>query len=254
MRTALVSDVHGNDVALDAVLADLRGAVVDQVVFLGDMVQGGAQPFQTVARLRALGHPVVMGNADDWLLSGEAGSSAGPVTEQMEAVRLWTLAQLSNEDCIYLRQFAPTFALDVGAGRSALCFHGSPGSFSDVILPASAQPAVERLLGASADVLAGGHTHLQQLRRVGARGERLFVNPGSAGFAYAHTQPRGLDFRADPWAEYAVLTSDPDILGIEFRRIPFDAAAYVRTAFASGRPHSDELAMRYGMVSPDSFR
>jgi predicted phosphodiesterase len=81
MRTALVSDIHGNTVALDAALADLKAHPVDQVVCLGDAIQGGPQPAGVVARLRELGWPVIMGNADAWLLSG-VPTGTEPMTPQ----------------------------------------------------------------------------------------------------------------------------------------------------------------------------
>src|SRR5690348_5015085 len=121
MRTAVVSDIHGNGVALDAVLADLRRQPVDQVVCLGDAIQGGPQPAEVVARLRELGWPVVMGNADAWLLSGAATGSE-PVTAQQEAVRQWSLARLGEADRAFIASFAPTLTIDVGAGRELLCF------------------------------------------------------------------------------------------------------------------------------------
>src|SRR5262249_6355903 len=96
-RIAVISDIHGNAVALDVALADIERAGVDQIVCLGDAVQGGAQPAQTVARLRELGCPVVMGNADAWLLSGVDTGGETTTTEQ-EAVRQWSLAQLSDAD------------------------------------------------------------------------------------------------------------------------------------------------------------
>src|SRR5689334_13685014 len=81
MRIAIISDVHGNLVGLDAALADLQAQPVDQIVFLGDMVQGGPQPAEVVARLRGLACPVVMGNADAWLLTGRA-TGTEPTTER----------------------------------------------------------------------------------------------------------------------------------------------------------------------------
>jgi hypothetical protein len=67
----IFSDIHGNAVGLDAMLADVHGESFDQLVCLGDAIQGGPQPAAVVARLRALDCPVMMGNADNWLLSGE---------------------------------------------------------------------------------------------------------------------------------------------------------------------------------------
>jgi predicted phosphodiesterase len=59
MRVAVISDMHGNAVAFDAVLADIAGQGIDQVVCLGDALQGGAQPAEVASRLRELGCPVV---------------------------------------------------------------------------------------------------------------------------------------------------------------------------------------------------
>ena len=97
MRIALISDIHGNCFALDAALADLQSHTVDQIICLGDTLQGGAQPAETIKRLHALACPIVMGNADAWLLA-EENDTAEPTTEQQREVRLWTLSQLSPDD------------------------------------------------------------------------------------------------------------------------------------------------------------
>jgi predicted phosphodiesterase len=63
MRVAVIADIHGNLTALEAVLADLAATQVDEIVCLGDVAATGPQPYETVAQLRALACPVVMGNA-----------------------------------------------------------------------------------------------------------------------------------------------------------------------------------------------
>lgn len=242
MQIALISDIHGNCGALDAVLDDLRRRPVDRVVCLGDAVQGGPQPAETVARLRELGCPVVMGNADAWLLTSEETGAEGPATERMRAIRDWSLARLPDEDRAFMAAFAPTVTVELPGGRPLLCFHGSPGSFDDVILPTTPNEEARRYLGTTdAAVLTGGHTHLQQLRRFG---DALFVNPGSVGFAFNHDQPEE-GFRADPWAEYAVLSVADGRFGLEFRRVPFDVEAVVQQAYAGGMPDPDAFAARY---------
>src|SRR5919199_6571799 len=87
MRLAVMSDIHGNCVALDAVLKDLKSEGIDQVVCLGDAIQGGPQPAETVQRLRELGCPVVLGNADAFLLSGTDAGAVEPVTAAQLRVR-----------------------------------------------------------------------------------------------------------------------------------------------------------------------
>jgi putative phosphoesterase len=246
MRIAIMSDIHGNCVALDAILADAREQRVDQMVCLGDAIQGGPQPAETVARLRAQACPVVMGNADAWLLTG-VNTGAGPVTEQQAAVRLWSLSQLSAQDRAYIESFQPTITLDVDTGQRLLCFHGSPSSFDDIIVPETPDDEVMRLLRPQqvhAQLLTGGHTHRQQLRQLGAA---RFINPGSVGLPFRHPQPDPQPdpiVYVDPWAEYAVVTvEDAGQFGVEFRRIPYDIAALRLIYETSGRPLAhDEMA------------
>src|SRR5437867_3365106 len=100
MRLAVISDIHGECFALEQVLKDIRRQGIEQVVCLGDAVQGGSQPAETVARLRELHCPVVMGNADAWLLTGTSAEGE-ETSEQQRAVREWSLAQLGERSCFY---------------------------------------------------------------------------------------------------------------------------------------------------------
>src|SRR5215216_1889726 len=113
MRIAILSDVHGNCIGLDAALADLQQHPAEQVVCLGDMIQGGPQPAEVIARLRALDCPVVMGNADAWLLNEQA-TDAEPTTDQQLAVREWQLTRLGPADRAFIANFQPTVELALG--------------------------------------------------------------------------------------------------------------------------------------------
>jgi predicted phosphodiesterase len=239
MRVAIISDMHGNAVALEAVLADLESVAADRVVCRGDAIQGGAQPARTVALLRKLGCPVVLGNADAWLLSGV--DTAEPATAELRAMREWSLTQLSDDERAFIAGFVPTVEMTLGRAGTLLCFHGSPHSFDDIFFPDTPADEVERMLGGtSALVLAGGHTHLQQLRRLGSA---RFINPGSVGLAYDALAGTPL---ADPWAEYAVLTArDDGWLSVEFRRVPFDVDAYLGVVDQSGMPAAAAIHARY---------
>lgn len=244
MRIAVFSDMHGNDFAFELVTADIKKRGVDQLVCLGDAIQGGSQPRQTVERLRALNCPVVMGNADAWLLSGvETGDEGIPEErlKKMEMVRQWSLSQLNDDDRAFISGFQPTVTMHL-ENFKLLCFHGSPTSFDDAILPDAPKEVFDKHLGAfTGHILTGGHTHAQQVRRVG---DLFFFNPGSVGFAFAHHQPAG-QFHADPWAEYAILTIENGQTSLEFRRLPFDANQYINTYRASGRPFAEEAIAQY---------
>jgi predicted phosphodiesterase len=237
--------MHGNDLAFETVEADLRDRRVDQIVCLGDAVQGGPQPAEVVRRLRRLNCPVVMGNADAWLLSGvETGNEGIPPERlgKMSDVRTWSLSQLSEDDRLLIANFQPTITLRLEKDLNLFCFHGSPTSCEDVILPAASEQEFQKFLGPyTGRVLSGGHTHAQQIRRLG---EFFFFNPGSVGFAYSHNQPDH-DFHADPWAEYAILTAEDGQVGLEFRRVPFDVQELLRIYRESGRPFAEDAIAQY---------
>ena len=245
MRVAVISDMHGNDVAFEVVEADIRAQRVDQIVCLGDAIQGGPQPAQVVQRLRRLACPVVMGNADAWLISGEETADEGIPPERLKKmgeIRLWSLSQLTEDDVDFIANFQPTVTIELENGLELLCFHGSPTSFDDVILPAAPEEEFQKFLGRYAGhILTGGHTHAQQIRRLG---DLFFFNPGSVGFAYSHNQPENA-FHADPWAEYAILTAENGHVSLEFRRLPFDAQGLIRIYRESGRPFAEDAIAQY---------
>lgn len=247
MRIAVISDIHGNGIALDAVLDELQAQAVDQIICLGDAIQGGPQPTQVVSQLRAQQCPAVIGNADAWLLSGAETGAEQIDADRLRAmyeVRAWTLAQLSAEDRASIAAWPPTIALDLGGGRTLLAYHGSPQSFDDIILPDIPQEQLAAFLrGYPAAVYCGGHTHVQCMRRVGP-GPAIHFNPGSVGLAYSHHQPED-EFRADPWAEYAVLTVDGGRVGLEFRRVPYAVASLLEAYKRSGYPHASRAIAQY---------
>ena len=237
MRVALFSDVHGNAIAFDAFLTDVARQEVDDVVCLGDHAQGGAQPAECLERLRELGCRAVMGNSDHFLLTLDPGEEE--LTDaQLETAR-WSQAQLSQELLEFHRSFEPTVELDLGAGQSLLAFHASPRSRDEILGPWLEEEAWrEPFDGPDAKILAGGHTHLQWTRRLG---DRFFVNPGSVGLAYDHRQPVEA-FRADPYAEYGIVSASNGSVGVEFRRIPFDREAVLHAIEESGMPHGERAA------------
>lgn len=242
-RIAVISDIHGNCVALDTALADIDRASIDQVVCLGDAIQGGAQPAATVRRLRELACPVVMGNADAWMLTGvETGGE--PTTEMMERVRQWSLAQLSADDQAFIAAFAPTVTVPLTAERALLCFHGTPTSFDEILLPSTPSEEVRRVLDPYAPaILTGGHTHLQQIRQLT---ETFFFNPGSVGLACNYELPEER-FRREPWVEYAILSAADGAISLEFRKVPLPMETLREALATSGHPDTERVLREYGL-------
>src|ERR1041384_6523454 len=111
MRLALISDLHANELALDAVLADVQTAGFDQLVCLGDVATLGPRPSAVLARLRALGCPCIMGNHDAFMLDpplGRAYTEFPLVVASVDATR----AALSAGELEFIAGFQRTLRLE----------------------------------------------------------------------------------------------------------------------------------------------
>jgi predicted phosphodiesterase len=246
MRIALISDILGNLVSLQAVLSDIERAQVDRIVCLGDVAAVGPEPRQVIARLRQLDCPCVMGNYDEHLLYPERMVGVSPWIVDMT---LWCAAQLSEEDRAYLRSFLPLIAFQLGPQAALLCYHGSPRSNDERILPTTPRPALDSMLdGYKATVMAGGHNHVQMMRR---HEDLSLIDVGSVGQPFAQMPFQGLP-RLLPWAEYAVVGYFEDTLSIDLRRVAIDVDEVKRAAAASGMPDAEGWAESWSIVPEGS--
>ncbi|HEX2619387.1 MAG TPA: hypothetical protein VHL11_04545, partial [Phototrophicaceae bacterium] len=142
----------------------------------------------------------------------------------------------------FIQTFQPTITLPLENGCSLLCYHGSPGSFDDIIRPQTPDDEVRGYLKPQeGTIYTGGHTHTQFIRHFG---RTFHFNPGSVGLTYRHDQPDD-HFRCDPWAEYAILNSQGDRLALEFRRVPIDVQRLIEVYQTSGRPHAEIAVAQY---------
>jgi predicted phosphodiesterase len=235
MRIALIADIHGNLIALDAVLAAIERDRADQVMCLGDVAASGPLPREVVERLRRLGGPVVLGNTDAWLLNPSRRADADEDWRRIEAIDAWCAAQLGPADLDYLRTFAPLITAPLSDEASLLCFHGSARSYDEVILATTPDDELDAMLaGYRARVMAGGHTHVQMLRR---HRETLLVNPGSVGLPFEQAGDGRV--HNPPWAEYALVDWSGGEVSVALRRVPIDARAVVEAILRSGMPHAE---------------
>ena len=244
MRVAIISDIHGNLVALEAALADIAGQAVDQTVCLGDVALAGPQPHEVSQRLRAVACPVVMGNCDAWMLDPpppdetKEGDAA-----RLDAIEYWSATRLTEEDKTFFRSFQPTITVPLGEGKTLLCFHGTPRSYDEIIKATTPDSQLDEVFaGVEADVLVGGHTHAQLFRRWRTS---LLLNPGSVGLPFDGVPPDSGPFpglRNPAWVEYLVLTCDGRGLSVDLRRVLYALDELRRTILASGMPHAEWFA------------
>jgi len=221
LKVAIISDVHGNLTALETVLPAIRKEA-DRVVCLGDVAATGPQPHETIALLKELDLPCVLGNTDESLWKGapdefnRKGMSTDEV-RRMKALDEWTRFQITNTDREGLSTFKPTITVRA-ADLAILCYHGSPRSNTEGILPTTSDDELARVFSKrEANIFAGGHTHRQMVRRWR---NSIVVNPGSVGLPF---EQYGDGTTKNPaWAEYVMLTLGERELNVELRRVRYD--------------------------------
>jgi putative phosphoesterase len=185
MRIAVLSDIHGNLPALDAVIADVQRQRADLIVNLGDIVSGPLQPRETADKLMALSFPTIRGNHERQLLT--------QTVDQMGPSDHFARETLTDEHLRWLDSLPPVLWLE----QDVLMVHGTPSSDQEYLLEtvewdgvreATPREVAERTGGVSASLILCGHSHIPRATRT--EDGKLIVNPGSVGLpAYESDQP-----------------------------------------------------------------
>ena len=242
MRLALISDIHGNLVALETVLAAIAQRNIDTILCLGDVAAGGPQARDVIERLQELNCPVVMGNTDAKLLTIQSKQYEDAHSQMSHDIDLWCAQQLSDAHKAYIQTFQSTLTHELPHNRVLLAYHGSPRSFREILKPTIPDEALEEAFaGFQADIMVGGHTHMQMFRRYK---DILVLNPGSVGSAIDRVSPWN-EVHSAPYAEYAILDIEKNDLHVELFRLPFDIEKFLAIALASGMPHAEWYASEW---------
>jgi predicted phosphodiesterase len=245
MRLAVIADIHGNALALEAVLADLPRHTPDLVVNLGDCVSGPLWPRETVERLAALGAPTVRGNHDREVSAAVTSADMGPSDR-------YAHGELTAEQ----RAQLGSLPMQVRPAPGVLAFHARPDDdvsylMEDVeagrLVRAPPGKIAKRLGPVDARLVLCGHSHRPDA--VQLPGGPLIVNPGSVGCpaydANGHVSESG-----SPYARYAIIDIDADKpLAVSFRLVPYPFDEAARRAEANGRPEWAH-ALRTGFMPP----
>ena len=241
MLVAVVSDIHSNLVALEAVLAAIDEDAPDELWCLGDLVGYGPRPNECTALMQGRAHVCLCGNhdlavrgtLDLWEFSGDAGTAAR-----------WTRTVLSDEALAFLNSLEPA-----GKADGVALFHGSARDpVWEYVL--SGEAALTTLVLTEEPVVLVGHSHVAlqiQLQgdeldgglavagtEVELAGSRTVLNPGSVG------QPRD----GDPRAAYLLL--DLDTRTASFRRVEYDIAQTQAQMVEAGLPEALALRLAVG--------
>ena len=241
MRIAILSDIHGNRTAFEAVLADLRQTAPDLILHGGDLADSGASPVEIVDRIRDLGWQGVVGNTDEMLFRPEsleefASQSSAPPSlwvaiRQMAAA---TRAMLGEERIAWLRGLAR-----VQIEAPVALVHACPESLWRAPTPEATDAELESIYGPLGQLIAVyAHIHRPYIRTVTSpqARERLIANTGSVSLSYD----------GDRRASYLLLDgSSPTI-----RRVEYDLEKELKALSFCGLPHVDWIAKSLRAGSP----
>ncbi len=250
MKVAIISDIHSNIVALEAVLKDLeQQGYVEHVLVTGDMFAFGAAPNEVLVTLRQLPRArFLMGNAERYLLEGSypfASHSNGWQEDLLLTFR-WTAEQLGYKGLAFLRTLPPCQVIQMGT-HHLLAVHGSPRSDEEGLTMETEASEFERMLtDQQVAIIACGHTHIPMDRTVGSV---RVVNAGSVG----------IPFDGDPRACYAMISTvghnGSGIIRVELRRVAYDVEKAIQQFYARNCPGADVSAynLRTGRSVGDSL-
>lgn len=163
MTIAVISDIHANLPAFEAVVEDLGRLKPDKLVFLGDLVMTGSRPAEVYSLLESLKPDIwLQGNTDSWLAEiDEDWTAANERMQTVKEMTLWCAPKLSSSQKEHLASLPISQSLDCNGSLITFC-HGSPSSFSAGILPSNTPAELDELTsGAPADsaFIVCGHTH-----------------------------------------------------------------------------------------------
>jgi predicted phosphodiesterase len=240
-RIALISDIHGNEVALSAVLADIRRRRVDAIACLGDVATLGPRPREVLQLVRAHCAYFILGNHDEYMLAPELIQQHTREPSVVDSV-LFCRDELEDDDLRFIQGFERQRELPLGAAGILWLFHGSPASNNCDLLAETPADELDRQLGAPhATLMAAGHTHIQMLRQ--HRGA-LLINPGSVGLPferYEHGGPPTIM----PFAEYALVEADGRDLAVTLHRVNLDIEALIEQTRSWRAPLAGYLLAQY---------
>jgi len=226
MRIAILSDIHGNQVALEAVLQDIdHQPDISQIIIAGDLCLNGPRPREVLSIVQQLGCPVIQGNVD----ADVAGQNEQKRVKKQDTIG-WTREQIGQDGINYLASL-PFYHLVVNTqGTDLLVVHANPLNQEDAIYSTTPDSQLEVFLGNLAPTigaLAFGHYHVAYQRRWR---DLLLVDVGSCGL------PRDKDKRAS----YAILSWEEHTWQAEHRRVPYDVSATTKQLKQCGIPHFEK--------------
>lgn len=255
MRLAVLSDIHGNLIALETVLADLEAqGGADMIWCLGDLAAFGSRAGECISRIRLLSEAedehkkkkfkTIGGNTDRYLLTGESFPQAPAKDEaelakqreffqQWQAIMNWNRAQISWEDYEFMKKIqGRELWQEIEDYGTVIGYHAVPGNDESFLKPDTPlEEAADFMLDREGRLGIGGHTHIQMNREVG---RWILVNVGSVGLSADNPG----------YAQYGIFTFDQGILTVNLRNVAYDVDSAIEDLEITGHPVPNWITSR----------
>ena len=231
MKIAFISDIHGNAIALDAVLQDIENQGIDKIYVLGDICYRGPEPKRSLDLVRNLHTEVIKGNADEWVVRGvRKGEVADKVLELMNLERLWIVEQLEPSDIDYLESLPAQLNLTIEDVEIS-AFHATPTSLFDIVLPNADDNQIETSLmqAQNAQIFVYAHIHKPYIRYLNGK---VIINIGSVG----------LPFDGLTKASYGLVEVEDGHIKTSIRRVNYDLKSVVALYHEVQYPNAEMMS------------
>lgn len=241
MKIAVISDIHGNEIAFDAVINDIQDNAADKIICLGDVATLGPSPSEVINKLKKLNCPCILGNHDEFLINPRLISGYNDSPLIIDSIE-WCRKQIDEVNINYVKTFQPQIDINPDPENKILLYHGSPGSNTEGILSTTKESELKILLhNHKVRFMIGGHTHIQMLRQ---HAGTLFINPGSVGMPFKEYVD-GKTPSLLHHAEYALIEIENGSINISLKRIPFEIDLFLNLLKSSTLPLSQWLLKQY---------
>lgn len=255
MRLAVLSDIHGNLIALEAALADLESVgSIDYLWVLGDLAAFGPRPAECVRRVAALKDAYgedkvtfIRGNTDRYLVRGErprektvedeaAFRQLVAELQSHDQVFNWSLAQFSFDDYTFVTKLQGETSLEAPGYGWVIGYHGTPGDDEGFLKPDTPdEEARDLLMDREGRLGIGGHIHVQMNRDLG---RWRAVNVGSVG----------MSFEKPGVAQWGLFTFEDGDVHIDLRGVPYDVDALLAELRAVNHPAPDWTIAKFRLA------
>jgi len=210
MKIAVLSDIHGNNFAFEAVLEDIKNKGLEGIIIAGDHFNDIPQPMQVYNNLTRIKAWVIKGNKEERVINYHKGKFPDWNSYLQMSSFLWTYKQFSSQVIDYMENLPEQIVIDLPKKDSIRVVHGSPFKIDELLYPNKDEDRISKVLSAIEEkVLIYGHIHTQWHKRID---NKLIINPGSVGISY---NEKGL-------AEYSIIEWNSECWEVEECLVKYD--------------------------------